>query len=77
MESQLEQVENKLDGIEGNYANLSLAVRDVIDSNEFIRNKSDSAITKDEFEAGIGNVQLLVGNVNTTINTISYNWNKE
>ena len=77
MESQLEQVENKLDGIEGNYANLSLAVRDVIDSNEFIRNKSDSAITKDELEAGIGNVQLLVGNVNTTINTISYNWNKE
>ena len=73
----MEQVENKLDGIEGNYANLSLAVRDVIDSNEFIRNKSDSAITKDELEASIGNVQLLVGNVNTTINTISYNWNKE
>ena len=77
MERQLEHVENKLDGLDGNYANLSMAVRDVIDSNELIRNKSDLAVTKDELETNIGSVQLLVSNVNTTINTISYNWNKE
>ena len=77
MERQLEHVKNKLDGLDGNYANLSLAVRDVIDSNELIRNKSDLAVTKDELETNIGNVHLLVGSVNTTINTISYNWNKE